>query len=140
MTNLVGDQKELLDLDAGNCRITWSGSTFGMKSTKGSDYPCVEVTWYGAVAYCNYRSEMDGRTPCYNLNTWGCNFSAGGYRLPTSDEWEYASRGGLRGKRVPWGDTINHDNANYCANGSKYSYDTSPYTSYTYHLDYDDGG
>jgi formylglycine-generating enzyme required for sulfatase activity len=138
--NALGDQQELLDLDDSDCRITWSGSSFGMKSTKGAGYPCVEVTWYGSVAYCNYRSEMDGRTPCYNLSTWSCNFSANGYRLPTADEWEYAARGGLSEKRFPWGDTINHNYANYKANGSEYSYDTSPYTSSTFHPDYDDGG
>jgi len=140
VTNLMNDQQELLDLDATECRITWDGASFGMKSTKGSGYPCVEVSWYGSVAYCNYRSEMDERTPCYNLSDWSCNFSANGYRLPTKDEWEYAARGGLSGKRFPWGDTVNHNNANYRANGSVYSYDTSPYTIYTFHPDYDEGG
>ncbi len=138
--NATGNQQELLDLDDTDCRITWSGSSFGIKSSKGSGYPCVEVTWYGAAAYCNYRSEMDGRTPCYDLSTWSCNFSASGYRLPTNDESEYAARGGLSGKRFPWGDTINHAYANYEAYGSYYSYDTSPYTISTYHPDYDDGG
>ena len=138
--NAEGNQQELLDLDNSYCRITWSGTVFGMKSLKGSGYPCVEVTWYGSAAYCNYRSEIDGRTPCYNLTEWSCDFTANGYRLSTNDEWEYAARGGLSGKRFPWGDTINHDNANYSANGSVYSYDTSPYTNYTYHPDYDDNG
>ncbi len=137
--NASGDQHELLNLDASECRVTWNGSAFGMKSTKGSSYPCVEVTWYGAAAYCNYRSEMEEKTPCYNLNVWSVNTSANGYRLPTSDEWEYAARGGLNGKRFPWGDTINHGNANYCAEGSSFSFDTSPYTSRTYHPDYEDG-
>ena len=140
VTNLVGNQQELLNMDDDDCRITWSGSSFGMKSAKGAGYPCVEVKWYGAVAYCNYRSEMDGRTPCYDLSTWGCNFSANGYRLPTNEEWEYAARGGLSGKRFSWGDTINHNNTNYRANGSAYSYDTSPYTDNAFHPDYDEGG
>ena len=140
--NAQGNQQELLDLDDSDCRITWSGSSFGMKSAKGRGYPCVEITWYGSVAYCNYRSEMDGRTPCYNLSTWSCNFSANGYRLPTNDEWVYAARGGLSGKRFPWGDTITHSRANY------YSYWSSgvPYYPYDlnatsgYHPDYKDGG
>jgi len=135
--NAQGDQQELLDLDSSDCRITWSGGTFGIKSTKGSGYPCVEVTWYGAVAYCNYRSEMDLRTPCYNLSDWSCNFSANGYRLPTSDEWEYAARGGLSSKRFPWGDTITHNQANYDSSLS-YSYDVS--STRGFHPDYDDGG
>ena len=41
--------------------------------------------------------------------------------------------------RFPWGDKINHNYANYRANGSANIYDTSPYTTYTYHPTYNDG-
>jgi len=138
--NAQGNQQELLDLDDADCRITWDGSDFGIKSAKGSGYPCVEVSWYGSVAYCNYRSEKEGRMLCYNLSDWNCDFSANGYRLPTEAEWEKAARGNLNGRRFGWGNTINHNYANYRANGSAYSYDTSPYTSYTYHPTYGTGG
>jgi len=133
--NALGDRRELFNLDAFYCRIIWNGFTFTIKPSKGSGYPCVGVTWYGAAAYCNYRSEIEGKIPCYDLSDWSCDFGANGYRLPTVTEWEYAARSGLSGKRFSWGDTITHDQANY-RSFSSYSYDVSPTRGY--HPDYAD--
>jgi formylglycine-generating enzyme required for sulfatase activity len=137
--NAAGNQQEILDLDDADCRILWNPtlSRFEMKAAKGSGYPCVEVTWYGCAAWCNYRSEIDGLTPCYSFTDWSCNFAANGYRVPTEAEWEKAARGGVGGKRFPWGDTITHSQANYYSSSS-YSYDISPTRGF--HPTYATGG
>jgi len=113
-------------------QIAYSSGVFSVRSKGGRDMandPMVEVSWYGAVAHCNWRSQQDGYEQCYNLSTWSCDFSKKGYRLATEAEWEYAARGGLAVRRFPWGDTISHSQANYYSDGY-HSYDTSPTRGY----------
>jgi len=54
-------------------------------------HPIVGVMWYGAAAYCNWRSREAGLNECFDEQTWVCDFGANGYRLPTEAEWERAA-------------------------------------------------
>jgi formylglycine-generating enzyme len=96
-------------------------------SHKSVTHPVHTVNWYDCVKWCNLRSEVSGREPVYytdaaltqayrtgRVDNVHVKTGTGGYALPTVAEWRAAARGGVAGRRFPWGtDTISHDEANY---------------------------
>ena len=60
-------------------------------------HPVTLVRLEDALAYCAWLASTIGRP----------------IRLPTEAEWEKAARGGLEGRRYPWGDELDASHANY---------------------------
>jgi len=136
----AGGGQPYCNTDSSNAtsRIVWNGSTFAVETGK-LDHPMCDVSWYGAVAFANWRSTQEGLAPCYDLSIWHCNFSANGYRLPTEAEWEYAARGGQHNPYTayPWGDLIDGSHANFWPSGDPYEAGENPWTT---PVGYYDGG
>jgi sulfatase modifying factor 1 len=78
-------------------------------------HPVTLVGFDDATAYCGWLASKTGKP----------------VRLPTEAEWEKAARGGLAGKRYPWGDTLDPAAAHFLPQrAAKAERGTAPVASY----------
>jgi len=104
----------------GKCEVTQAQYQAVMGTNpgffKGSDLPVENVSWDDAVAFCDKLTERErraGRLPQGYV-----------YRLPTEAEWEYAARGGNKGRGFEYAGSSTLDQVAW--NGSNANNKTHP--------------
>jgi formylglycine-generating enzyme required for sulfatase activity len=100
-TTVKYGEQQLADIDFYSCRIEYSAGAFSVE-TGYDDHPIARVSWYGAIMFCNWLTEMkDGSTDncVYSGIDTTLDYteivedtSKTGYRLPSLKEWLFAAR------------------------------------------------
>lgn len=93
--------EELIHFDTVFVQLGFSGGTF-VPDFGLDDYPCIGITLYGAIMYCNWLTEMvygntdevvyTGIDSTWEIGETSESPTNNGFRLPSSDEWEAAAR------------------------------------------------
>ena len=102
---------EWINIASPQCLMEYISGKYKPKSG-AADHPVIEVSWYGASAYCRWVSGKAGKT----------------YRLPTEAEWEKAARG-TKQDMYPWGNDIDSSYANYQNSADPFETGNYPFTT-----------
>ena len=107
--------------------IGFDGSVFSIADFR-ANHPVVGSMWIGAATFCNWLSLQNGLQECFDTETWACDFSKNGYRLPTEAEWEYAARGGNTNPYLKYanGNQIDQSQTNLPNSGDPYETGSLP--------------
>jgi formylglycine-generating enzyme required for sulfatase activity len=110
----VGEYRLFIDADGYRGRKYWTEAGWSWRESidriqpeywrdekwiSNDRLPVIGVSWYEAIAYCNWLSEVDRKK----------------YRLPTEAEWEKAARGTDQ-RLYPWGNEFDSSVCNTSAN------------------------
>jgi formylglycine-generating enzyme required for sulfatase activity len=96
------------------------------KHSTQDQQPVVNVSWWDAIAYCNWRSQQEQLDVVYDLDTGEADLTRNGYRLPTEAEWIKAAFGN-EAQSYPWG--------NEPFNGTQGNFADRNFQDYNSHFD-----